>query len=117
MERSDSFRNLILMAASDGLMAEAELRMLSDRAAEWGITDDQFEDAIHDAIHGRAELTLPESEQERIDFLKDMIRMMAADGRMTEGEKQLFALASGVMGIESGRLNQLIDEVLNDEEG
>jgi uncharacterized tellurite resistance protein B-like protein len=112
---SDCFRNLLIVAASDGKMNEAELRMLSHRAAEWGITDDQFEDAIHDAIHGQAMLTLPLEPAERAEMLKDMIRMMAADGRLEEHEKALFALASAALGVDTEGLNRLIDSVL--EEG
>jgi uncharacterized tellurite resistance protein B-like protein len=116
MSAADNFRNLLLVAASDGRMAEAELRLLSHRAAEWGITDDEFETALQDAIRGDAALTLPADPAERTLLLKDMIRMMAADGRMTDSEKQLFALASTVLGVEADALNQLIDSVLEDDE-
>ena len=115
MDPVDSFRNLLLMAASDGRMSESELRLLSHRATEWGITDDQFEDAIEQALSGRAELTLPEEAGEKTEFLKDMIRMMAADGEMSEPEKQLFALASSVLGFDGKQLNRLIDEVINED--
>jgi uncharacterized tellurite resistance protein B-like protein len=115
MDRGDSFRNLLIMAASDGRMSESELRMLADRAAEWGITDDQFEQAIQDAISGRAELTLPSDAQGRNEILKDLIRMMGADGRILDGERQLFAFASSILGIEQVDLNQLIDEVLSED--
>ena len=98
-----------------GQMAESELRLLSDRATQLGVTDDEFEDALHDAILGRAALTLPTDPDERIEILKDMVRMMAADGKITDSEKQLFALASGVMGIGADRLNRLIDQVLEDD--
>ena len=56
MNPADNFRDLLLMAASDGQVDEAELRLLADRAAQWGVGDDEFEAAIQDAIAGRAEL-------------------------------------------------------------
>lgn len=110
-----AFLNLLLMAASDGRMAESELRLLSHRAAEWGITDDQFEEALELALTGRAELTIPPDADERRQLLKELVRMMAADGKMCEAEKRLFALCSGVIGIEDAELNRLIDEVLQEE--
>ena len=115
MDPADSFRNLLLMAASDGEMAESELRLLSHRAAEWGVTDDQFEDAIRDAISGRAALMLPADPAERIEVLKDLMRMMAADGRMTASEKQLFAIACAILGVEPEDLNRLIDDLLAED--
>jgi uncharacterized tellurite resistance protein B-like protein len=115
MDAADCFRNLLLMAASDGRMTEAELRLLLHRAAEWGISDDQFEDAIHDALHGQAMLTLPDEPAQRIEVLKDLIRMMAADGRLDRDEKALFALASAALGIDAEALNQMIDTLLEEE--
>jgi len=112
MQRADNFRNLLLMAAADGRMSEPELQLLSDRAAQWGITDDEFESALQDAIRGDAAFVLPEDPAEKIELLKDLIRMMAADGRMTDGEKELFAMATSLLGVGADRLNELIDGVL-----
>ena len=114
MSKSEQFRNLLMMAAADGRMDESELRLLSHRATEWGITDDEFEAAIHYAISGGASLTIPSDPRERKAYLKDMIRMMAADGVMAESEKNLFAMAATMVGIEGEELNQLIDEVLSE---
>jgi uncharacterized tellurite resistance protein B-like protein len=115
MDPADKFRNLLLMAASDGRMSESELRLLSHRATELGITDDQFEDAIHEALSGRASLVMPADPDERQLMLKDLIRMMAADGKMASGEKHLFALASTVLGVEAEALDRLIDAVLEED--
>jgi uncharacterized tellurite resistance protein B-like protein len=115
MSQSDLFRNLLLMAAVDGRMSEAEFRLLSHRAAEWGITDEQFEQAIQDAIAGKAELTIPTDPAERTELLKEMIRIMAADGHMAEEQKQLFALAASVLDVSMEELNRLIDAVLTED--
>ena len=115
MDHAEVFRNLLIMAASDGRMEEAELRLLSHRAAEWGVTDDQFEDAIEAAMLGKAELSLPPDPADRIRLLKEMIRMMAADGHLSDAEKQLFALASSIVGLDGTQLNRLIDEVLAED--
>jgi uncharacterized tellurite resistance protein B-like protein len=76
------------------------------------VTDDQFEDAIFEAISGRATLTLPADPKERLEMVKDLLRVMAADGRMTDSEKELFALASTALGMDENDLNRLIDDVL-----
>lgn len=115
MNALDSFRNLLIVAMADGKMSEAELRLLSHRAAEWGVTDDQFEDVLEEALQGRANLSLPEDPEQRIEMLKEMIRMMAADGQLSETEKQLFAVVSVVLNIDAMQLNTLIDEVLAED--
>ena len=114
MSDREKFKNLLIMAAADGRMNEAELRMLSDRATEWGITDEEFEDMLRQAIDGRATLTIPTEDNERDEFLKDMIRMMAADGHTSDGEKKLIAVCSAVLGVTSDDLNRLIDEVIDE---
>jgi hypothetical protein len=114
MEFKEQFRNLLIMAAADGAMSEAELRLLSDRAVEWGITDDEFEQAIHYALTSNPVLQIPSDEYERRIVLKDLVRMMAADGQMSDSEKKLFATLSAVLNMTGVELNSLIDEVLDE---
>ena len=102
------------MAAADGKIREAELRMLSDRAMQWGITDDEFEEALQFAMSGTAELHIPNSKEDRYAILKDLMRMMAADGEMAVAERKLFAHAAGALEINDEELNQIIDEVVDD---
>ncbi|MCA9151405.1 MAG: hypothetical protein KDA92_18965 [Planctomycetales bacterium] len=111
----DVFLNLLIMAAADGSIAESELGLLAHRAAEWGITDEQFEDALEKAASGRAELTVPNDPAERKLLLKELVRMMAADGKLSDSEKQLFAVFSSASGIGDEELNRLIDEVIGDD--
>ncbi|MCA9198787.1 MAG: hypothetical protein R3C28_27395 [Pirellulaceae bacterium] len=114
MSEREKFKNILIMAAADGRMNEAELRLLSDRATEWGITDEEFEEMLHQAIEGRASITIPTDQNDRDEFLKDMIRMMAADGHTSDGEKKLIAVCSAVLGITGEHLNRIIDEVLEE---
>lgn len=117
MDRGEAFRNLILMAAVDGRMAEAELRLLAYRAAEWGVTDDEFEAALDEAQSGRASLALPTGGPEARKLAQDLLRMMAADGQLLPEERALFAVASAVMGIPDDEMNHLIDRTLAEDAG
>ena len=112
MSNKDQFKNLILMAAADGKIREAELRLLSDRAMQWGITDDEFEDAIQYAMSKDAVLHIPNGREERFALLKDLMRMMAADGEMAPSERKLFAHAASALEVGDEELNRLIDEVV-----
>lgn len=47
-------------------------------------------------------------------MLRDLIRMMAADGDLADVEKDLFATAAAKMEISEDELNQIIDSVLLD---
>jgi uncharacterized tellurite resistance protein B-like protein len=111
------FRNLLAMAAVDDRMSEAEMRLLADRAIQWGITNEQFEDALQQVLAGKAELTIPASKSDRHALLKGLIRVMAADGKLTSAERKLFALAAVTMDVSAEEVNALIDSVLAEEEG
>ena len=112
MDRVEAFRNLILMAAVDGKLTKDEIAFLSLRSSSWGISDEQFQQALEAMDDPNAELTLPPSKAERLDTLADLVRMMAVDGELAEVEKQLFAVAAAVMEISQDELNQLLDELL-----
>lgn len=112
MELQAKLRNLLVMAAADGSLTEREISFLTDRRERWGIPEDAFADLIRYAISDVAELEIPESHQERVEMLQDLLRMMAADGDLAEVEKQLFATASVAMNISDNQLKEIIDSVL-----
>ena len=74
--------------------------------------DEQFEEAIRFAKSGEAKMTIPEGQEERRRLLRDLIRMMAADGELASVEKQLFAEAAARMGIKPDELEKTIDELI-----
>jgi len=115
MESKEAFRNLLIMAAIDGRMTVSELRLLSHRAMEWGIDDDDFESALAEALRGDAELSLPSNPREALAMLREMLRVMAADGRMAETEKNLFAIASAAMNVPASDVDRLINEALHED--
>ena len=111
MQRIDHLKNLVIMAAADGSLTEQEIALLIDRCAALGLVEEDLESAISFALSGDAQLTFPIDRAEQNAMLADLIRMMAADGKLTEIEKRLFALAAARMGIERRELDALIDQV------
>jgi uncharacterized tellurite resistance protein B-like protein len=112
MELHVKLQNLLVMAAADGSLTEREIGFLTDRRERWNVPEDVFANAIRYAISEDAELQIPESEEERIEMLQDLLRMMAADGDLAEIEKELFATASAAMEISNEKLELIIDSVL-----
>lgn len=112
MTRFDLFQNLMVMAASDGQLTEEEVLFLAQRANRWGITDQQFGEAMKFSVSPGAVLTIPAQKGERVQLLRQMVRMMAADGDLAEIEKNLFAVAAATMRIDDAELNAIFDDVL-----
>lgn len=108
----DQLRNLIVMAIADGSFSEEEITFLSERCVQWGLSEEQFRDALLLALQEDAALQLPAEPDAQEALLADLIRTMAADGKLHESEKRLFALAAVKMGIETDRLDALIDRLV-----
>jgi hypothetical protein len=70
--------------------------------------------AIEYALSNETYLAIPSGSEERQEMLRDLIRMMAADGDLADVEKDLFATAAAKMEISEDELNQIIDSVLLD---
>jgi uncharacterized tellurite resistance protein B-like protein len=116
MDKLQLFRNLMLLAASDGKLTEEEIAFLSLRSARWGISDGEFRAALADARDHRAEFVVPPGREQRRELLADMLRMMAVDGKLDERERNAFALVSAAMGLQEDELDELIDTVCGPRE-
>jgi uncharacterized tellurite resistance protein B-like protein len=102
MRHIDHLKNLVIMASADGALSEREIALLVDRCAELGLEEADLGKAVQFALSDEASLKLP----------KDLMRVMAADGKLSEVEKRLFALAAAKMNVDRKELDHLIDELL-----
>lgn len=114
MSPLDQFQHLLNMAAADQRMNEAELGFLSERASELGIGPEEFHGALQKAIQAESSLPLPTGAAPRRALLKDLIRMMAADGVLDQREKELFAQVAATMEIDTDELHRIIDATLTE---
>lgn len=112
MSHKENLRHLVVMAAADGSVTTQELRLLGDRAIEWGITDDEFEAILDEAAQGDVELEIPQDDAQRRTLLSELVLMMAADGKLHQHEKKLFAVIASSMGISEAALNEVIDRAI-----
>ena len=112
MDQLDRLKNLVIMAAADAKLAQAEIALLVDRCSQIGLAEEDLEKAIEFALSDDAALQIPSDRAEQEQMLTDLLHVMAADGRLEEVEKRLFALAAAKMGFRQSELNTLIDRIL-----
>lgn len=112
LEPLDLLKNLVVMSAADGSLSEEEIALLVDRCAALGLSEESLEQAISFAISHRSALKLPTTREEQETVLADLIQMMAADGKLSESEKRLFALSAAKMGFPIPSLEALIDRLV-----
>ena len=112
MDRVELFHNLVNLAAADGKFTDEEIQFLVTRAEAWDVSHDEFETAMAGLSAGEIQITVPDSHPDRVELLKEMIRLMAADGELAETEKRLCAMASANMDINYPQFEQILDEVI-----
>ena len=112
MDQLELFHSLVNLAAVDNKFTEQEIEFLAQRAERWNISSDEFETAIAGISTGELEVKIPEPYEDRVVMLKEMIRLMAADGELADIEKRLCAYASGRMDFTTQQFSQILDEVI-----
>ena len=111
-KRQKRLRNLVVMAFADGSLGEREVNLVADRCAQLGLDEYDLQQAIQFGLGDEAALEIPDDRVDCESLLRDLIRMMAADGTLEEGEKRLFALAAAKMSMTAADVERLIDETL-----
>jgi len=112
MQHLDHLKNLVIMASADGALSEREIALLVDRCSEMGLEEADLGKAVAFALSEEASLKLPKEKGEQLAMLADLMKIMAADGKLSEVEKRLFALAAAKMHIEKDELEKLIDRLV-----
>jgi uncharacterized tellurite resistance protein B-like protein len=117
MRHLDHLKNLVIMASADGSLSEREIALLVDRCSDLGLEEADLGRAVAFALSDEASLKLPTENQEQLEMLADMIRVMAADGELSEVEKRLFALAAAKMNVDRHELDHMIDKLIGKGDG
>lgn len=112
MNQLELFHSLVNLAAVDNKFTDKEIQFLAERAEKWNISSDEFETAIAGISTGELEVKIPDSFEDRVVMLKEMVRLIAVDGELAETEKRLCAYASGRMDFTTRQFTQILDEVI-----
>lgn len=114
MDKMDLFTNLMALASADGKFTQEEISFLMVRAEDWGISQEEVEVVLSATQAGETEMTIPDSDEDRIDMLQQMIYLMAVDGELAESEKRICATVSAAMNFSAADFNKIVDSLLAD---
>jgi len=106
-------KNLVMLASADEKMTDSEMAVLIAVASRENITPEEFNKVIDDP--DSVNITLPEDEETKLAYLRDMVAMMMIDGELDEQEMaicKLYAMALGYRGsIVDGMIAGVIDSL------
>ena len=110
-QRLGQLKNLVLLAAADDRFTDSELAVLVAVASRENITPEEFNNVIENPDSVKIEL--PEDEDTKLAYLRDMVAMMMVDGELDEQELaicKIYAIALGYSGsIVDGMIAGVID--------
>lgn len=116
-QRLGQLKNLVMLASADEKVTDSEMAVLLAVASRENITPDEFNKVIDDP--DSVNIVLPEDEETKLAYLRDMVAMMMIDGELDEQEMaicKLYAMALGYRGsIVDGMIAGVIDQL--DAEG
>lgn len=112
-QRLGQLKNLVMLATADERFTDSELAVLLAVASRENITLEEFNDLIENP--DSVSITLPEDEETKLAYLRDMVAMMMVDGELDEQELaicKLYAMALGYRGsIVDGMIAGVVDNL------
>ena len=112
-QRLGQLKNLVMLAAADERVTDSELAVLLAVASRENISPEDFNRVIEDP--DSVPITLPEDEDTKLAYLRDMVAMMMVDGELDEHEMticKIYAMALGYRGsIVDGMIAGVIDNL------
>lgn len=112
-QRLGQLKNLVMLASADERITDSELAVLIAVASRDNITPDEFNKVIEDP--DSVNIVLPEDEETKLAYLRDMVAMMMVDGELDEQEMaicKVYAMALGYRGsIVDGMIAGVIDSL------
>lgn len=110
-QRLGQLKNLVMLAAADGQVTDSELAVLVAVASRENITPEEFNRVIDDpdSVH----ISLPEDEDTKLNYLRDMVALMMVDGELEEQELAICKIYAMALGYRSSIVDGMIAGVID----
>lgn len=110
-QRLGQLKNLVMLASADERFTDSELAVLLAVASRENITPDEFNKVIEDPDSVKIEL--PEDEETKLSYLRDMVAMMMVDGELDEQELAICKIYAMALGYRSSIVDGMIAGVID----
>lgn len=110
-ERLGQLKNLVMLASADEKITDSEMAVLVAVASRENITPEEFNKVIDDP--DSVNITLPEDEDTKLAYLRDMVAMMMIDGELDEHELAICKLYAMALGYRSSIVDGMIAGVID----
>lgn len=112
-QRLGQLKNLVMLAAADGHLTDSELAVVLAVASRENITPEEFDQVVDNP--DSVTIALPEDEDTKLAYLRDMVALMMIDGELEEQEMaicKIYAMALGYRGsIVDGMIAGIVESL------
>lgn len=110
-QRLGQLKNLVMLAAADGHLTDSEMAVLLAVASRENLTPEEFNKVIDDP--DSVNIILPEDEETKLAYMRDMVAMMMIDGELDEQELAICKLYAMALGYRSSIVDGMIAGVID----
>ena len=112
--RLSNLKNIISVSMADGELGEDELTIIALAAAR----DDISERDVEKMLKGkdRIKFTVPDTDEMKMRFLTDMVRLMMVDGSLGDSELRMCKNAARLYGYGDEVVDDLVASIRQDME-
>ena len=109
--------NLISIATMDGQFVDSEKQLLFQIARDLGISSEEFDQCIDIAARaqGKVIYEVPESDDQKVSFLKNVALMMMIDGVIDEKEREYLSILADRFGFNGDEAVDILIKTIVDE--
>lgn len=102
--------NLISLAMVDGSISKEEKSVLYNVSEALGLTDEEFEFCVKTAeeSNGKVIIEVPESDDEKTFYLKNLTLMMMSDGQLEDSEKEYIKFIAEKFGYDGDKALEIL---------
>ncbi len=110
-QRLGQLKNLVMLASADEKVTDSELAVLLAVASRENISPDEFNKVIENP--DSVTISLPEDEDTKLAYLRDMVAMMMIDGELDEHEMAICKIYAIALGYQSSIVDGMIAGVID----
>ena len=116
-QKKSHLKDLITLAVVDGQFDEEEQKMIATIGDQLGFSESQIESIYNESIliPHQIESVVPDNEEEKMEQLVNLCRLILADGRIDDWESVLIFPFAVRMGFDPGDVSQLLKDMKEDE--
>lgn len=115
----NNITNLMILACLDGKVSEEEQNLINDIAHSYGLTEEEYNECGQKCNECLKEnkflIEVPESNDAKVGFMKNLVVTMMIDGRIDENERQLVEAIAERFGFKPKELVDFLIQSITEE--